>query len=641
MYTFFIHSYFHTKCSLCFRRDDNEYDSVYVPNDEDASTDSSDITTESHETIESNEHEDQIHSKAKRGRPLERTLTLTENKVRKARGQSYESRAGQKKRNKMLQTGCGPTCRMKCHQKLSEEERSVILKNYWALGDVTKQRTFIISHVTDREKKKNAGVKTRRCKTLSYSFQYEDSRHLVCKTFFLHTLNITDQVVRTALAKRTSTGTVDGDNRGNNWQPRYAESLVKRAAAKSQIKRLPVLPSHYARAESNRLYLPADYSIKKCYDLYAEECDEPISFSTYRSIFNSLNLSIHNPKKDACSTCECFKNKPNKSEEDKLKQEEHLNRKERARMLKTEAKLLARMDPTTAAAFVFDFEAQLLCPKGKASLFYYSHKLICYNFTIFNLANNDGICNFWHEGIGGKGAHEVASCLYNYLEELDNKGLQSVITFSDACGSQNRNYIVCSMLLNFIMKATHVNDVNMIFMESGHSQNEGDSMHALIEKASRQIDVYVPDQWVGVLKAARPGKQYAIKEIGSGDLKDWSYIQKNFFRTKNLYDTGEQFLISKAKWLRISKEVDTCVSLQASESYEVEDMKTVGIRRQTRGRIADEPIQKPFQTGVSLAKKKDLCKLCDNWVIPEVHHAFYRNMKTNVSVTDTIEGNTY
>lgn len=33
------------------------------------------------------------------------------------------------------------------------------------------------------------------------------------------------------------------------------------------------------------------------------------------------------------------------------------------------------------------------------------------------------------------------------------------------------------------------------FMEKGHTQNEGDSVHGLIEKTERGREVYLPDEW--------------------------------------------------------------------------------------------------------------------------------------------------
>lgn len=36
-------------------------------------------------------------------------------------------------------------CRQKCSTKFTEEERLTLFKNYWDLGDIVKQRTYILS----------------------------------------------------------------------------------------------------------------------------------------------------------------------------------------------------------------------------------------------------------------------------------------------------------------------------------------------------------------------------------------------------------------------------------------------------------------------------------------------------------------
>lgn len=55
------------------------------------------------------------------------------------------------------------------------------------------------------------------------------------------------------------------------------------------------------------------------------------------------------------------------------------------------------------------------------------------------------------------------------------------------------------------------------FLITGHSQNEGDSMHSCIEKEKTRVlksgPVYVPSQWAPIVKMAKKRKpQYEVKE---------------------------------------------------------------------------------------------------------------------------------
>lgn len=39
-------------------------------------------------------------------------------------------------------------------------------------------------------------------------------------------------------------------------------------------------------------------------------------------------------------------------------------------------------------------------------------------------------------------------------------------------------------------------DITHIYFEVGHTHNEGDSMHSVIEKIKQNQVIYVPDQWI-------------------------------------------------------------------------------------------------------------------------------------------------
>ncbi|CAH1100572.1 unnamed protein product [Psylliodes chrysocephalus] len=57
-----------------------------------------------------------------------------------------------------------------------------------------------------------------------------------------------------------------------------------------------------------------------------------------------------------------------------------------------------------------DMKAVFQLPKGDTSIFYYRSKLNTMNLTITGLAKDETWCFVWHEGEGGKGVTEVASC---------------------------------------------------------------------------------------------------------------------------------------------------------------------------------------------------------------------------------------
>lgn len=81
----------------------------------------------------------------------------------------------------------------------------------------------------------------------------------VCKKHFLSTISVSGQVINTALDKLdTTTATVIPDQRGkHSKQPRKMTECVKTSVC-DHINSLQLVESHYARQDSQKLYLDGD-----------------------------------------------------------------------------------------------------------------------------------------------------------------------------------------------------------------------------------------------------------------------------------------------------------------------------------------------------------------------------------------------
>lgn len=118
------------------------------------------------------------------------------------------------------------------------------------------------------------------------------------------------------------------------------------------------------------------------------------------------------------------------------------------------------------------------------ALVFYKRRLTGFNLTIYELSSRDCVCNFWDETVSRRGSSEVASCVYIYLQSLDETGHIKVNLFADGCPGQNKNTIIASMLLFFVRNSKNVNEVSLRFFETNHGQNEGDSAHSAISTAN-------------------------------------------------------------------------------------------------------------------------------------------------------------
>ena len=116
----------------------------------------------------------------------------------------------------------------------------------------------------------------------------------------------------------------------------------------------------------------------------------------------------------------------------------------------------------------------------------------------------------WYKSIAGRGAKEISICVLTFIKELVSPDVKEIVFYSDNCCGQNRKRIISTMYL----KAVAGTDIDHhTFLERGHTQNEGNSVHSTIEKAIGKTQVYTPQQYyiIGWM-AKTEGKSYTVSE---------------------------------------------------------------------------------------------------------------------------------
>lgn len=89
----------------------------------------------------------------------------------------------------------------------------------------------------------------------------------------------------------------------------------------------------------------------------------------------------------------------------------------------------------------------------------------------------------WDE-IGKRGSNEISTCILIFIKIMES-GIKQFSFYSDNCTGQNRNIFIYSMW-EYAAYTMKVNTVHT-FLEKGHTQNEGGSMHATIECTKKII----------------------------------------------------------------------------------------------------------------------------------------------------------
>lgn len=259
-------------------------------------------------------------------------------------------------------------------------------------------------------------------------------------------MDITDRPIRTVISKNNN-GFLEADGRGKHGNHKKVDLEIKEGI-RSFINRIPRVESHYTRSKSTREYIEGNKSIASIYRDYVQDCATmkvPCGNSTmFHRIFNyEFNISFFSPKKDQCELCTAYHNAQNEEKDTlKVKYSVHLKEKELSRAEKERDKELAKEKDSHLVVGVFDLQAVLPSPRGEVSVFYYKSKLNSYNLTISELNLNNVECFFWHEGEGNRGAIEIGSCVYKFLQgiaDMKNDDDLEVILYSDNCCGQQKN----------------------------------------------------------------------------------------------------------------------------------------------------------------------------------------------------------
>nr|CAI5821986.1 unnamed protein product [Callosobruchus analis] len=532
------------------------------------------------------------------------------------------SKQGKVRPARTIQPPCGDKCKLQCSKKFTEEDRKLLFTEYWNLGDLQRQRDFLATNMSlVQPKYQYKRDSSHRQQNHAFYFILNNQKVRVCKYFFKATLAINDRPIRTVAQKKllASTGQIiEPDKRGRHGK--------------------------HPKLDTTRQFIEGGKTIADLHRDYMLLCEEKklrsVNYNMYSKIFNEeFNISFFVPKKDQCDYCTAFEQM---TTEEKASQLEEYNQHHKEKTLAREEKERDKSSDKHVA--VYDLQATLPCPKGDTSNFYYISKLNVYNFTIFNLKTKDVECYVWHEGHAHRGADEIGTCVLKYLELINSSSeLQGseidVVFYSDNCGGQQKNRFVLSAYLYAISHFKYIRSITHKYLITGHSQNEGDSAHSVIERQiTRHLKsaIYTPEQYYTLIRTAKKtGKPYKVKEMCYSDVFDLknlvSQMEYNNF-SKNTDD--DAFKLSGLKICMVSK--DNLHTVFYKTSYTEEEYKQIIVRGHSRNKrdLSDDQNVIPEQaykrkSGISAKKKDSLLSLFKNprkQTVPRIYSDYYKNL---------------
>lgn len=151
-------------------------------------------------------------------------------------------------------------------------------------------------------------------------------------------------------------------------------------------------------------------------------------------------------------------------------------------------------------------------------MFYNKRKLAMYNFSISDMTNV--ICMTKLKG--KKGRMKFCSSLFDFIKNNVPEG----ITFL--------NYILIIEVGKIeieLLQPSHTPkfsiNISHNYFEIGHSHNEGDSMHGLIERRRKHQIIYVPNQCIGLVQCAKNiDNRYFVTELHNKNIFNFQKIKE-------------------------------------------------------------------------------------------------------------------
>ncbi|KAJ8676796.1 hypothetical protein QAD02_012583 [Eretmocerus hayati] len=560
-------------------------------------------------------------------------------KAKKAR---VASEAGIGRKNRPIQPksmdvdSCGPLCPMKCMHRLTLNARRRNFEAWYKLESTQLQWEALCNWIfwknvetgtttpptSDSESSESdTGIskKGRRYRKLTYNRPDEDGKLVpVCQKMFLKTLDISYRRVKTALKKKRDsgpTGIIDGDKRGKhtlNRRNKIPESV--KDTARRHIESFPTMESHYCREKSSKNYLDESIeSLSMMYTLNVEEAKKNgiqkiVSEHIYQDIFNNeYNYEFFMPEKDRCEKCETYKFL---SDEEKVKQKDNM-RKHReeikaARKLMNESDDLAKTGPSKV----------LSTPRAEISTFHYMSKICIWNFTIYEFGSNQGYCFVGNESIGNRGSNEIASYLIDYPREAKKKRKKSVHIYSDNCGGQKRNKNVFASEVRASVELKI--DIRHRFLEVGHIQAPGDSVHAMIEEKARLGDIYSQAQWCHVMRnAKRENPLYIVTEKTQDEIYEFTSLASLFKWDDVKIPTIKEFAVKALQ-----------PGLAFCRYKDDEKVTKITKRDTSTGDILNCPIVRAYDSKLPLSEREenDIKSMMDKGIIVGENISWYNTL---------------
>ena len=98
------------------------------------------------------------------------------------------------------------------------------------------------------------------------------------------------------------------------------------------------------------------------------------------------------------------------------------------------------------------------------------------------------------------------------------------------------------------LNAISIKKINLFFFESGHSQNENNAVHSVIERSAKRVAVFVPEQWYTLIRSTSKKKSYNVIELHQPQIFDFTDVSRQIVSRRSTAKISKMQIMSYQHW---------------------------------------------------------------------------------------------
>lgn len=180
-------------------------------------------------------------------------------------------------------------------------------------------------------------------------------------------------------------------------------------------------------------------------------------------------------------------------------------------------------------------------------------------------------------------------------------------------------------LYYYAVSTLPIRSITHKFLIRGHTQNEADSVHSVIEKnirrAKKSGPIYTPDQYVALIRnAKKTGNKFTVNEMNFNTFYDLKLLSNDINLNTGKNIDGETIRISDIKVVKFTKDADTYFYKTTYKTEEWNKAK-IKINRSGKKNIADINLSAAYSSKLPIAnnKKQDIRQLITANIVPKYY----------------------